>query len=637
MAVSWAGVGLRPRTAHARRVLQLLIDIAAWAVALVLCAVLRLGPEDIQLSSLAAIFPAVVVAQIASGYLLGLYRGRSIFGSFEEVATLGRVVLVSGTALFILDAGITRNRPIPLSSVVAGSVIAFLIMGATRYWWRMIYDRSLRPTATGSSRVVVVGMGDAGQRTIRAMLRDPNSPYLPVVALDDDPHMKGVRFMGVPVIGDRTLMAEAAKRYEAPIVLLALPSASGSVIRELTDIAQHAGLEVRVLPSVRELLDGEVGLGDIRTVNARDLLGRHHIETDLDMVAHYLRGRRVAVTGAGGSIGSELCRQLAQFSPAELIMIDRDESALHAVQLSIEGQALLNTPSTVLLDIRDRDRVKKLFHERRPEIVFHAAALKHLPLLETYPVEAFKTNVWGTLAVLEAAAEIGVDRFVNISTDKAANPCSNLGYSKRVAEGLTAGVNGLADGRYLSVRFGNVLGSRGSVLTTFHSQLEAGGPLTVTDPDVTRFFMTVEEAVQLVVQAAGIGHGGEVLVLDMGEAVRISDVAEQLAHTIDPPCSISFVGLRPGEKLHEELFGDGETPVLSSHPLIRSVAVPRLCGDDVRFLDPAMEPETAHKALIELCLSMSIDLLPHVDLDAATEVERHARMNEDFGSAVGGD
>jgi FlaA1/EpsC-like NDP-sugar epimerase len=616
--------------------MQLLIDIAAWGAALVLCAILRLGPEDIHLTRVAAIFPAVVVAQLAAGYVLGLYRGRSIFGSFEEVATLGRVVLVAGTALFILDAGITKNRPIPLSSVVAGAVIAFLIMGATRYWWRMVYDRSLRPTTSGS-RVVVVGMGDAGQRTIRAMLRDPNSPYLPVVALDDDPHMKGVRFMGVPVIGDRTLMAEVARRYEAPMVLLALPSASGAVIRELTDLAQHAGLEVRVLPSVRELLDGEVGLGDIRTPNARDLLGRHHIETDLDMVAHYLRGRRVAVTGAGGSIGSELCRQLAQFEPAELIMIDRDESALHAVQLSIEGQALLNTPSTVLLDIRDRDRVKKLFLERRPEIVFHAAALKHLPLLETYPVEGFKTNVWGTLAVLEAAAEAGVDRFVNISTDKAANPCSNLGYSKRVAEGLTAGVNAFADGRYLSVRFGNVLGSRGSVLTTFHSQLEAGGPLTVTDPDVTRFFMTVEEAVQLVVQAAGIGHGGEVLVLDMGEAVRIADVAEQLAHTVDPPCSISFVGLRPGEKLHEELFGEGETPVLSSHPLIRSVAVPRLCGDDVRFLDPAMESETATKTLMELCLSMSIDLLPHVDLDAATSVENRARMSEDFGSAVGGD
>jgi FlaA1/EpsC-like NDP-sugar epimerase len=390
-----------------------------------------------------------------------------------------------------------------------------------------------------------------------------------------------------------------------------------------------------VLPSVRELLDGEVGLGDIRTPDARDLLGRHHIETDLELVAEYLRGRRVAVTGAGGSIGSELCRQLLAFEPAELIMIDRDESALHAVQLSIEGQALLNTPSTVLLDIRDRNRVKRLFMERRPEIVFHAAALKHLPLLEAYPVEALKTNVWGTLAVLEAAQAVGVERFVNISTDKAANPCSTLGYSKRVAEGLTAGINLKASGRYLSVRFGNVLGSRGSVLTTFRTQLEAGGPLTVTHPDVTRFFMTVEEAVQLVVQAAAIGRGGEVLVLDIGEPVRIADVAEQLARTVDPPCEISFVGLREGEKLHEELFGAGESPQPSAHPLIRSVSVPLIAGDDVRFLDPAIESHAAAQVLVDLCSSMSRELTPVIEAPAAVPLVRPVARAEDFSAVIG--
>jgi len=252
-------------------------------------------------------------------------------------------------------------------------------------------------------------------------------------------------------------------------------------------------------------------------------------------------------------------------------------------------------------------------------------------------VEALKTNVWGTLAVLEASAAAGVSKFVNISTDKAANPCSNLGFSKRVAEGLTAGVNKIADGKYLSVRFGNVLGSRGSVLTTFNTQLEAGGPLTVTDPDVTRFFMTVEEAVQLVVQAAGIGNGGEVLVLDMGEPVRIADVAEQLAHTVDPPCPITFVGLRPGEKLHEELFGDGEIPRYSSHPLIRSVAVPALCGDEVRHLDPTIDPDIAIKTLMELCLSMSIELLPTIDLSDVTAVEQLHPVVDEVGSAVGGD
>jgi FlaA1/EpsC-like NDP-sugar epimerase len=608
--------------------MQVVIDVTAWAVALLACAVLRLGPEQFELVRIAQVFPVVVVAQLGAGHLLGLYRGRSIFGSFEEVATLARVAFVAGSVFFVYDASIMRERPIPLSSVIAGAIIAFLLMGATRYWWRLVYDRSLRPSSTSCTRVIVFGAGDGGQRAIRAMLRDPESPYLPVVMLDDDPHVRGARYMGVPVVGDRGAMQEAARRYEASTVLLALPAASGRVIRELTDLAQHAGLAVRVLPSVRELLDGEVAVRDIRKPDERDLLGRHHIETDVERVAEYLKGRRIAVTGAGGSIGSELCRQLAAFEPAELIMIDRDESALHAVQLALEGTALLNTPSTVLIDIRDRERVRRLFLDRRPEIVFHAAALKHLPLLEMYPAEALKTNVWGTLAVLEASVEAGVSRLVNISTDKAANPCSALGYSKRIAEGLTAGIDALADGRYLSVRFGNVLGSRGSVLTTFHRQLELGGPLTVTHPDATRFFMTVEEAVQLVLHAATIGEGGEALVLDMGEPVLIANVAEQLAHTVDPPCPITFVGLRPGEKLHEELFGDGEFPAPSSHPLIRSVSVPPLGGDDVRFLEPTIDPVTALETMMKLCMSMSLQLVPDIDVDGAALVERsHAGTN----------
>jgi FlaA1/EpsC-like NDP-sugar epimerase len=639
MAVQWTGAGLRPRTAHARRALQVAIDATAWGTALVACAVLRVGPEDVHATRLLALFPVVVLAQFVAGYMLGLYRGRSIFGSFEEVATLARVVLVSGSVVFVLDALLfMQNRPIPLSSVVAGAAIAFLIMGGTRYWWRMMYDRSLRPSLTGTSRVIVFGVGDGGQRAIRAMLRDPKSAYVPVVALDDDRRLQGLRIMGVPVVGDRQAMAEVARRYQAPIILLALPAASGRVIRELTDQAQACGLKVRVLPAVQELLDGDVSVGDIRIPEPRDLLGRHHIETDLEAVADHIAGRRVVVTGAGGSIGSELCRQLAALQPAELIMIDRDESALHAVQLSIDGHALLNTPSTVLLDIRDRAGVISLFLERRPEVVFHAAALKHLPLLESYPIEALKTNVWGTLAVLEAAATANVERFVNVSTDKAANPCNTLGFSKRVAEGLTAWTNERAFGRYLSVRFGNVLGSRGSVLTTFQRQLEAGGPLTVTDPAVSRFFMTVEEAVQLVLQAAAIGEGGDVLVLDMGEPVRIADVAEQLARSVDPPCAIKYVGLRPGEKLSEQLFGDGENARPSAHPLIRSVSAPPVDGDAVRNVDPQCGPDYVADVLMELCVSMSLEPYGEVDLTRAElDVDDDGAMLDDVSSMTGGD
>jgi FlaA1/EpsC-like NDP-sugar epimerase len=574
------------------------------------CAALRLGPEDVVPWRVAMLLPVVWGVQYLAGAHFGLYRGRWVFGSIEEVAALGRSVFVAGATLFLVDAAFLRNRPLPLSAVVAGTMMAFLLMGAVRYWWRIEHDRSLRPTLAGRTRVIVFGAGDGGQRAVRAMLRDPESTFVPVAMLDDDPKLRGLRFMGLRVVGDRSDIVEVARRFDARAMVVAVPSLTGPQLRELVELASAAQLDARVLPSVRELLDGEVRVVDIRQPDERDLLGRHHIETDLDAVAAYLRGKRVLVTGAGGSIGSELCRQIAAFQPGELLMVDRDESALHAVQLSISGRALLDTPDLVLLDIRDRARVRRLFEERRPEIVFHAAALKHLPLLETHPAEALKTNVWGSLAVLEAAADAGVECFVNISTDKAANPCSVLGFSKRIAEGLTASLHERADGRYLSVRFGNVLGSRGSVLHAFRRQIESGGPLTVTHPDASRFFMTVEEAVQLVLQAAAIGNGGEVMVLDMGAPVSIAEVARRLATTVDPPCPIEFVGLRPGEKLHEELFGENELAVPSAHPLISQVEVPPIRGDDVRNLDPTVSSCELVETLSELCMSMAIDLLP---------------------------
>jgi FlaA1/EpsC-like NDP-sugar epimerase len=273
-------------------------------------------------------------------------------------------------------------------------------------------------------------------------------------------------------------------------------------------------------------------------------------------------------------------------------MLDRDESALHNVQMSIEGRALLDSPNLILADIRDRDVMSRLFHKHRPHVVFHAAALKHLPLLESYPAEALKSNVWGTLNVLEAAAEVGVEQFVNISTDKAANPCCVLGYSKRIAERLTANIaSKAATGRYLSVRFGNVLGSRGSVIPAFKSMIDAGGPVTVTAPDVTRFFMTIPESVELVIQAGAIGGAGEVLVLDMGHPIKIDDVARLLIRESGKNIDIVYTGLRPGEKMHEELFGDDEIDVRPVHPLISHSPVPSIDLDVVLDVDPASDNE----------------------------------------------
>jgi dTDP-glucose 4,6-dehydratase len=357
------------------------------------------------------------------------------------------------------------------------------------------------------------------------------------------------------------------------VLIISIAHADAALLREITDTAVAVGLKVKVLPVLEDVLEGKSRLSDVRDIAIEDLIGRQPVDTEVESIAGYLEGKRVLVTGAGGSIGAELCRQIAKFSPRELIMLDRDETGLQGTQLSISGHGLLDTKDVVLADIRDADALQLVFADRRPDVVFHAAALKHLPMLEQYPDEAWKTNVLGTLNVLQAARSVGVTTFVNISTDKAANPTSVLGHSKRVAEKLTAWAAHETGLKYLSVRFGNVIGSRGSMLPTFTSLIEAGGPLTVTHPDVTRFFMTIPEACQLVVQAGGIGRASEVLILDMGEQVRIMDVAERMIEMSGKDISIVFTGLRPGEKLHEELIGRDELDERPIHPKISHTSI----------------------------------------------------------------
>jgi FlaA1/EpsC-like NDP-sugar epimerase len=349
---------------------------------------------------------------------------------------------------------------------------------------------------------------------------------------------------------------------------------------------------------------------DVRPLSIDDLLGRPTVAMDIEMYEQLISGRRVLVTGAGGSIGSEISRQVFALGPKSLTLVDRDESALHALQLELEGRALLDSRHIVVADIRDRERMHNIFAEHRPDIVFHAAALKHLPLLEMFPTEAAKSNVFGTMNVLDAAGAVGVAHFVNISTDKAANPTSALGSSKRLAEGLTAWASDAYAGKFLSVRFGNVLGSRGTVLDAFAVQIAAGGPLTVTDPEVTRYFMTVSEAVQLVLYSAAIGESGEAMVLDMGEPVRIADLARQLASQAPEPVEITFTGLRPGEKLHEDLFNDGEGQIRSSHPLIFRVPVPPLDGQIVQVLSGASDADAAAAMFAIAAQHMSLDRGP---------------------------
>jgi FlaA1/EpsC-like NDP-sugar epimerase len=534
------------------------------------------------------------------GTALHLYLGRYRFGGFEEVLSILVSVSLTVVGLEIVIVAFGQPRPLPLSVPPLGGTVTLSIMCGVRYLWRLTEERLLRPAPEGAEALIVFGAGEGAEQVLAAMLRTPDSPFYPVALLDDDPRRGNLQLHGVRVRGGREAIGTVARSTGAQTLLVAIPSADATLLREITALAEDAGLVVKVLPRVADLLGGAVDVTDIRELDLADLLGRRQIRTDVAAAAHYLTGRRVLVTGAGGSIGSELCRQIHSYQPAELIMLDRDESALRAVQLSLYGHTGLDDDSVVLGDIRDVDLVTAVFAERRPEVVFHAAALKHLPLLERYPGESVKTNVWGTLSVLEAAVAHGVERLVNISTDKAADPSSVLGYSKRITERLTAHVAADHAVPYVSVRFGNVLGSNGSVLTIFASQLAAGGPLTVTDAEVTRYFMTVQEAVELVLQAGALGSGGDVLVLDMGEPVRIADVAARLAARAQRHVEIVYTGLGAGEKLHEALFGSNENDDRPHHPLISEVPVPALDPRRVVELDPWADDEQIRAELTTL-------------------------------------
>ena len=560
---------------------QAAFDGLSWVPAIWIAALLRydLDPAKLDIAQLVAFCGLAIVVQVLVGRAVGLYIHRWRYASFEEIVAMAEAALLTTTALTLIDLIPGLGRPVPLSTTICGGLFAMLFMGAGRFGWRVYMDRATTVDENGQEPVIVFGAGEAGLQIIKSMRR--SGPYRPVAVLDDKADLRNLVLKGVPVRGDRTDLARIAEDTGATTVVIAIPSAPSSLIREVVAIADDIGLTTMVLPPVTELLGGGVGIGDIRELTESDLLGRRELNLDIDAVAHYVTGRRVLVTGAGGSIGSELCRQLHRYAPESLVMLDRDESALHSVQLSIEGRALLDSRELVVACIRDQDRMAEVFAEHRPEVVFHAAALKHLPLLEMHPEEGWKTNVVGTANVLDLSVEHGVDHFVNISTDKAAQPTSVLGRTKRVAEQLTAHADTQCDGAFISVRFGNVLGSRGSVLPLFREQVANGGPVTVTDPDVTRYFMTIPEACELVIQAGAIGSDGEVMVLDMGEQVRIVELAERLIAESGRNIEIVYTGLRPGEKLAEELVAPDEESRPSSHPLISRVVVPAVSAQAV--------------------------------------------------------
>lgn len=545
-----------------------LLDVIAWVIGITVALVLRFDFEfsRIHWGWTLAVIAVAAVLQLVGGWLFWIYRSRYTIGSFDEVKmvvlNVTAVTLVTGAFSVVVGYG----NGIPRSTLLIAAPITFSVMGVARYALRVLAERSLKPAKADD--VLLYGAGYLGVQTAKRMLTDHKSPFLPVGFLDDDETKRNHEVRGVKVVGGFSDLARAVRKTGATAIIVCIGDADAGFLRRLDERADELGLQVMVLPPLDQILANSAAIQHVRELEIEDLIGRHPVRLKTESIASYLQGRRVLVTGAGGSIGSELARQLTAFAPGELILLDRDETALQETQISIAGHGLLDTNEVVLADIRDSATIERIFLERKPEVVFHAAALKHLPMLEQYPEEAWKTNVQGTLNVLNAARAAGVGTFVNISTDKAANPTSVLGHSKRVAEKLTGWMAAETGGRYLSVRFGNVLGSRGSMLPTFRNLIAKGGPITVTHPDATRFFMTIPEASQLVIQAGGIGRPGEVLILDMGEPVRILDVAKRLIAQSGKDIEIVYTGLRHGEKLHEVLTGDGEGRERPFHPKI---------------------------------------------------------------------
>lgn len=586
-------------TTLARRSLIGLWDCTAWGVAVALIVGTRYEfyLSVAQWNTVFLYTALACVTQLVVGALLKLYRGKYRVGSFEESLGLLLSMVIVALTLIVAFLLIRGLEEFPRGIAFLAPPFALIFMAAGRWAFRA-WRTPKRSATEGSENVLIYGAGDAGYQLLRLIELDASSPYRVVGLIDDDPQKRHLNLLGRQVLGGRGDIVKRAQERDVTTVILAISAASAGMIAEVADIVEGAGMRFLLLPPLSQILGGRVRLSDVKEVDITDILGRRQVSTDIASIADYLTDKRVLVTGAGGSIGSELARQVHKFGPADLILLDRDESALHGVQLSIYGKALLDTPDMVLASIRDKDALRAVFEQHRPQVVFHAAALKHLPMLEQYPDEAWKTNVVGTENLLELSAEFGVAKFVNISTDKAANPTSVLGRTKRLAEQLTAWYGQNASGTYLSVRFGNVLGSRGSMLHTFRQQIDRGGPVTVTHPEVTRYFMTIPEASELVIQAGAIGSDGEVLVLDMGEPVKILDVARRLVTHSGKNVEIVFTGLRPNEKLHEDLFSDAEHGTRPIHPLISHVRVPVLHPGElerIRHGGPSGSPSPARR------------------------------------------
>lgn len=524
------------------------------------------------LDTLLQYIPVIVIGRLVVFYLFGLYKCLWRYASIHELLSIIGAVTSSSIILTIYLIGI--NSGLPRSIHVISWFLDILLIGGSRLTLRVYYylRAKAQKKSTCKSNTLIIGAGDAGAMIAREITQRYHDSKNLVGFIDDDPYKKDKIMFGVKILGTREEIQQIVADYYVDELIIAMPSINGSTVRDMISICKDTKCELKILPGIYELIDGRVTVQQLRSVDVEDLLRRDPVTLDLVEIAAYLKDKKVLITGAGGSIGSEICRQVAQISPGSLILLGKGENSIYEINRELCEKYPNLKCYPVIADVRDRERINSIFAKYRPQVVFHAAAHKHVPLMEAQPAEAICNNIFGTQTVAEAADQFKAETFIMISTDKAVNPTSVMGATKRVAEMVIQYMNNISHTRYAAVRFGNVLGSRGSVIPLFKKQIAKGGPITVTHPDMNRYFMTIPEATQLVLQAGSMAKGGEVFVLDMGEPVKIADLAKDLITLsgLEPgkDIEIKYSGLRPGEKLFEELLTTEEGTESTKHKKI---------------------------------------------------------------------
>ncbi|MGB7604962.1 MAG: nucleoside-diphosphate sugar epimerase/dehydratase [Lutisporaceae bacterium] len=512
----------------------------------------------------------ITIIKIFINKVFGLYTSLWSYASIDELMKIFYAVSIGSVTEYLF--GLIFHMSMPRSVNVIAFILTLLFITGSRLSYRIVrrFKRTMIPINNSKIRVMVIGAGKAGSIVIREMKVHENISYMPVVVVDDDKAKHRSEIHGVPVRGDKSKIVELVEQYKIQEIIVAIPSASKQELSEVLNICKKTNCTLKTLPGVYELIDKDITIKQIRSVSIEDLLEREEVELHIDQISSYIKDEIVLVTGGGGSIGSELCRQIAKFQPKKLLILDIYEN--NAYELQNELKYIYKDKldfEVIIASIRDKARIKEIFNKYRPSIVFHAAAHKHVPLMESNEQEAIKNNVFGTLNVAQNASEFGAKKFVLISTDKAVNPINIMGATKRLGEMLIQALDKHSDTKFVAVRFGNVLGSNGSIIPLFKKQIAQGGPVTVTHPDITRYFMTILEAAQLVIQAGAIAEGGEIFILDMGKSIKIDDLARDLirlsGYAPDFEIKIEYSGLRPGEKLFEELLMDEEGKKATEH------------------------------------------------------------------------